>query len=189
MSKRRWKIIAWISSGVLACLVIGGALFWFNYMVGFGAPRHPGYVGYKPTYLPNDLKIRDQVLSRDHTAGTDIYEFSYQILLTKDFSFTELQKFPDEPTKVTCQGYGNICNVYTSARGKTYRVWYGEYRGKVFGMEADWVTGNTDVMLRVTDAAASKYLGYDWSPIIDGMQKVDLSQMRFTQLNHTNSGG
>jgi hypothetical protein len=173
---------------ILLCITATGYLF-YDQAYGFGAPAHPDYTGYKPTVLPNDIRVVGDDLKRTREAGLNFWDFNYSIVLSKDdFTIHELRKSPYRTGAVSCEGIGNLCTTHKTPGGTVYTIAYGVYKEKPFGLDVEWVAGDTHLIVSVDDSVITNYMGYDWAPMIDGMQPVDLSDKPFTKINATNKG-
>ena len=166
-------------------------MLFYDVKVGFGAPAHPSFVGYKPVVLPNGIKVVRQSLTRQHMTGTDIWNFYYSLKLnSKDLSIYESQKGDAEPSTVSCQGYGDYCTIYHTPIGYAYRVWYStDNNNKPYGMTIDWNEGSTDVDIAVGDSVTTKYLTYNWNPVFDSMLPVNLNHMSYSKYTSCGCGG
>ena len=183
-------LLVWLVGIILVCVALVTALLYYDYYVGIGAPSHPGFTGYRPTVLPNNVKLTGQSLVRNHTVGLDDWSFVYQLKLSStDFTISETQKYMSEPSSVSCQSYGNVCYLYQTPKGHVYRVWYGEYKNKAFGLEIELIESNTHITLSVNDAVVNQYLQTNWSPMIDSMQMIDLKHMPYVRRNFSGVGG
>jgi hypothetical protein len=175
--------------GIVFCIAILGYLF-YSLVMSPKPPAHPDFTGYKPTVLPNGIRVTGDKLKRTRDAGLDIWEFSYAIGLSKtDFTINEFRKSPDDPSPINCQGIGDICAVHTSPHGTTYRVTYGVYKDRPFGLEIEWIAHNTLISIMVDNSKTTDYMQYDWNQVIDGMQPVDLGKLPFTDAIARGNGG
>ncbi len=162
-----------------------------NQVVGFGAPAHPGFTGYKPAVLPNIIRVTGQSLGRQHVTSMDIWNFFYTLKLSSpDLTITESQKDWPKSGPVSCWGYGNSCTIYNTPKGNTYRVWYGiDDHGRPYDILVNWFEKNTDVTISVDNSAASKYVDYNWAPVFDSMKPVNLHSVQYTKYNSCQCGG
>ena len=185
------RYIVWSMAGLLILVAVGVALFLYDAKVGFGAPAHPSFMGYKPTALPHNVHVTGQSLTRQRMAvGIDAWYFHYSLKLSSsELTISENQRQSDGPHTVSCQGYGGYCDIYRTAQGNTYRVWYNSYQNKPFGMEVSWIKDDTDVDISVSDTAIAQYLSYNWDTVFDSMQPVDLSHMPYTKYASCGCGG
>jgi len=175
---------------VLVMAAVGFSLLYYDADVGFGAPAHPSFTGYKPAVLPNGIKVTGQSLTRQHFPGMDVWSFYYSLKLSSnDFAITESQKNISEPRTMSCQGYGGYCTLYHTPKGYTYRVWYNIYNNKPFALTVDWTEGNTDVDIDVHDSSAASYLPYNWNTVFDSMHPVNLSTMSYSKYTSCGCGG
>ncbi|MDB5183154.1 MAG: hypothetical protein JWO47_938 [Candidatus Saccharibacteria bacterium] len=188
--KKPTKIIIWTAVAILTLIVVVISFFMYDTYVGFGAPAHPGFAGYRPTVLPNNIKITGQSLTRQHIPGMDIWDFHYSLLLnSKDLTINENQKTDSAPDTVTCRGYGGFCAIHQTPKGRSYRIWYNNYNSKPFGLELSWTEGKTDINIQVNDSVIVKYLDYNWDQVFDSMQAVDLSHVSYKKYTSCGCGG
>lgn len=177
---------------VIATLVVlgaAGALWYYDYSVGFGAPAKADFTGYYPQVMPPGVKITHQKLTRVKEAYLDYWWFRYDLQVnTKDFfMFEKKNEYADGP--VSCKTSGDPCREFTTSKGLTYIVVVPEYEGKPFSVSVEWYAGQTEFKLLVDEAAAQKYASYDWMPMMSSLVPVDLTKMKYDKEIHYQGGG
>ncbi|HUB93911.1 MAG TPA: hypothetical protein VMB52_05400 [Verrucomicrobiae bacterium] len=190
-SRRKYvHIILWSIVVLLTLVAILIALYLYDAFVGFGAPAHPNFMGYKPTRLPNGIRVTGQSLVRQHITSTDIWNFYYGLDLSNN-SLTISEELKDNAvtSTISCYDLGGYCATYRTPKGYTYRVWYNDDNNKPSDMVVDWIKGNTDVNISVNDAVATQYLMYNWSPVLDSMHPVDLRHTPYVKYDSCQCGG
>jgi hypothetical protein len=176
------SIVILLAAGLVAFLM-------YDYSVGFGAPSHPSFTGYKPKVLPTGTKVTGQQLTRSKEAGLDFWNFSYAPQFnSSDIHLYEREKSKYSVAPLNCEHYGGYCRTFTTPSGHSYRVVSSLYQGKRGSPIVEWIQGNTSFYLAVSEQAKTKYTDYDWAPMIDSMQPVDLSNMPYKKVTHKMGG-
>ena len=185
------KITVWITTTLI--LIVAGLVGVSLYAqeIGFGAPAHPDFSGYRPTVLPAGIMVTGQTLTRHHQAGLDVWNFVYQVEFSNpEFTMSETKIGPYNSAEVSCRQIGDICNTYTAPNGQVYRILYPLSRGRPFSIQIDWHCGcATNCQLYIRGEDSGKFIKFNWGSTVRSMQKVDLGGMPYTKQTYSGWGG